>query len=232
DFLKPRLNVIFYAILAGASIAFGGFLFILSSAFIPNDFWVDKKLIGALLFPVGLLLVLYFKMNLYTGKIGPAFRNPNLDKKGLNTFEWLFWILIGNAIGAFLVGFAVYGLSMIDSTSSFSKAVVATGTSRNMEFTAEAIFGMIFKSMLCGILVYASVYLFGKLQSQFGKVLGVVIPISFFVYAGFQHCVANMFYLAASGQWNANFLVGLLLCILGNSVGAILIDLFVKYQKN
>ena len=68
--MKNRLIVLFYAILAGAAIAFGGLLFLLSKAFIPADSPVPSQLVGALLFPVGLLLVCYFKLNLYTGKIG------------------------------------------------------------------------------------------------------------------------------------------------------------------
>ncbi len=231
DQIKRRLNVLFYGILAGLAIAFGGLLFLFSISFIPSDFVIDPKLIGALLFPVGLLLVLYFKLNLYTGKIGMAFRNKRLDKKGLNVFEWLLWILIGNAIGAFALGLVIYYIQRGIPESPFSKAIMSTGSSRVIEFTFKSIFQMFYKSVLCGILVYVSVYLFNKLKLQFEKVIAVIIPISFFVYAGFQHCVANMFYLAASGLWNINFLVGLIICILGNSIGAILIDLFVKYPK-
>lgn len=228
--LKNRMNVLLYGILAGAAIAFGGLLFILSIAFIPNSFYIEPKLIGALLFPVGLLLVLYFKLNLYTGKIGMAFRNKKLDKKGLNVFEWLFWILIGNAIGAFIIGFIIYLIKISAPDSLFSNAVLNTGSSRVIEFTFKDIFIMLFKSIMCGALVYISVYSFNRLDNNFGKVIGVVVPISFFVYAGFQHCIANMFYLAASGLWNINYFVGLILCIIGNSIGALLIDLFVKYE--
>ena len=92
--MKNRLIVFLYAILAGVAIALGGLLFILAKALIPDNNIIAASLVGALLFPVGLLLVCYFKFNLYTGKIGMAFRNKKLDKKGLNVFEWLFNILL------------------------------------------------------------------------------------------------------------------------------------------
>ncbi len=228
--LKRRGNVLLYGILAGAAIAFGGVLFLLAKAFIPDNSIFGAQLVGALLFPVGLLLVCYFKLNLYTGKIGIAFRNKKLDKKGLNVFEWLWWIIFGNAIGAFAVGFIIYGLTFINKESAFSVAVYAAGSSRAMPFDAEGILGMGVKSVLCGALVYIAIYLFNRLPAQFGKVVGVVVPIAFFVFAGFQHCVANMFYIAAAGVWNANSLVGLLICILGNSLGALFLDLFVQYE--
>ena len=228
--MKNRLNVFVFAILAGAAIALGGTLFIMAKAWIPDNPYISASLVGSLLFPVGLLLVCYLKLNLYTGKIGMAFRNKKLDKKGLNVFEWLFIILIGNAVGAFAIGFLIYGLTFIDQGSSFSVAVASTGHSRAMAFDFESIFNMSYKSVLCGMLVYIAIYLFNRLPNHFGKVVGVVVPIAFFVFCGFQHCVANMFYIAASGEWNANAFVGLLICILGNSLGALALDLFVKYE--
>lgn len=230
DSVKRRLNVLLYGIYAGAAIALGGFLFILAKAYIPDNNFISPTLVGALLFPIGLLLVCYFKFNLYTGKIGMAFRNKKLDKRGLNVFEWLFIILIGNAIGAMIVGLIIYAFTLIDKNSQFSLAVYAVGNARDMSFDFEGTFNMAYKSILCGALVYIAIYLFNRLNNNFGKVVGVIVPIAFFVFAGFQHCVANMFYIAAGGIWTINAFIGLLICILGNSIGAILLDLFVKYE--
>ena len=231
--MKNRLNVFLYGILAGAAIALGGILFILVNTLIPNNlkgFEDLPKLAGALVFPVGLLLVCYFKFNLYTGKIGMAFRNKKLDKKGLNTWEWLALILVGNAVGAMAVGAIIFLFTLIDKESAFSTTVYAVGNSRAMAFDFTGIFNMTYKSILCGALVYIAIYFFNQLDNNFGKVVGIIAPISFFVYAGFQHCIANMFYIAAGAQWNLNAFIGLLICIVGNSVGALLLDLLVKYE--
>lgn len=230
DALKRRLNVLLFAVAAGAAIALGGTLFLLCKAFIPENPYFGGQLAGSLLFPVGLLLVCYLKLNLYTGKIGMAFRNKKLDKKGLNVFEWLFIILFGNAIGAFLIGLIVYGITLMAPDSGFAAATVAAGSSRSIELSPDGIVPMLLKSVFCGALVYIAIYLFNRVPANFGKVVGVVVPIAFFVFAGFQHCVANMFYMAASGVWTLNSFVALLLCIAGNSAGALLLDLFVKYE--
>ena len=229
--MKNRINVLLYGVYAGLAIALGGILFILANVLIPSNNIISPSLVGALLFPVGLLLVCYFKLNLYTGKIGMAFRNKKLDKKGLNVFEWLFWILLGNAIGAFALGFIFYLLTCIDSSSTFAIKTYEIGHLRDISFDFEGIFNMTYKSILCGALVYIAIYLFNHLNNNFGKVIGVVTPIAFFVYAGFQHCIANMFYIAAGNVWTLNSWIGLLICILGNSIGALLLDLFVKYEK-
>ncbi len=228
--LKNRLNVFFYGILAGMAIAFGGVLFLSAKALIPDDSPISSTLVGALLFPVGLLLVCYFKFNLYTGKIGIAFRNKKIDKKGLNVFEWLAWILLGNAVGAFGVGFTVFALDLLFPEGIFTLAVLSAGQARMMSFDFLGFFNMAYKSIFCGMLVYIAIYCFNNLANHFGKVAGVVTAIAFFVFAGFQHCIANMFYIAAAGVWNWNAIAGLLICILGNSVGALLLDLFVKYE--
>ena len=228
--IKNRLNVLIFAIFAGIAIALGGILFILAKAYIPENNIISPTLVGALLFPVGLLLVCYFKFNLYTGKIGIAFRNKKIDKKGLNVWEWLFIILIGNAIGAMAVGAITYLFTLIDKESAFSLATYATGNSRIMNYDFVSIFNMSYKSILCGALVYIAIYLFNRLDNDFGKVIGIIVPIAFFVYAGFQHCVANMFYIAAGNAWNLHSLIGLLICIIGNSIGALLLDLFVQYD--
>ena len=65
-----RLNVFLYGIYAGLAIALGGILFLLCKAYIPDYSFSLSQLIGALVFPVGLLLVCFLKLNLYTGKIG------------------------------------------------------------------------------------------------------------------------------------------------------------------
>ena len=227
--IKRRLNVFALGILAGAAIALGGILFLLCKAFVPDYSFNLSQLLGALVFPVGLLLVCYFKLDLYTGKIGMAFRNKKLDKKVLDVFEWLLWILLGNAVGAFALGFAVYGLTFIDKGSAFSFVVASAANARAIAFDFDGLFGMALRSILCGALVYAAIYFFNRLPNQFGKVIGVIVPIAFFVYAGFQHCIANMFYIAAGGVWNLNSFVGLLICIAGNSLGALLLDLFVEW---
>ena len=81
----------------------------------------------------------------------------------------------------------------------------------------------IIKSTLCGFCVYMAVKLFNLNRL---KPLGIGLLVFFvfiFVYCGFQHCIANMFYFGMAFNWNINMLWNLLIVILTNSVGALLV---------
>ena len=219
--MNNRVKTFLFAIFAGVAIGVGGLLFILSKTYIPGN-W--GNIVGALLFPVGLITICYCKFNLYTGKIGIA-PNEDINTNGLNVFEWLAWILLGNIVGAFAFGLLVYPFTLLGG--SFADTVHAIGTARETMDPGV----MIFTSILCGILVYIAVYFFNKSNENFGKITGVLIPIAFFVLAGFQHCVANMFYMAASGCWTLESTQALVGCILGNSMGGLLANMPVVYSK-
>lgn len=219
--MNKRVKTFLFAIFAGIAIGVGGLLFILSKAYIPGN-W--GNIVGSLLFPVGLITICYCKFNLYTGKIGIA-PNKDVNTNELNVFEWLAWILLGNIVGAFAFGLIVYPFTFLGG--SFTDTVHVVGAARE---TMDPI-SMAGTSVLCGILVYIAVYFFNKSDEHFGKITGVLVPIAFFVLAGFQHCVANMFYMAASGSWTLASTQALIWCILGNSFGGLLANLPVIYLK-
>ena len=219
--MNNRVKTFLFAIFAGVAIGVGGLLFILSKTYIPGN-W--GNIVGALLFPAGLITICYCKFNLYTGKIGIA-PNDGINTNGLNVLEWLAWILLGNIVGAFAFGLLVYPFTLLGG--SFADTVHAIGVARETMDPGV----MIFTSILCGILVYIAVYFFNKSNENFGKITGVLIPIAFFVLAGFQHCVANMFYMAASGCWTLESTQALVGCILGNSMGGLLANMPVVYSK-
>jgi formate/nitrite transporter FocA (FNT family) len=79
------------------------------------------------------------------------------------------------------------------------------------------------KSFFCGMLVYLAVEGFNKIENNFGKYVVLVLCIAGFIFAGFEHCVANMFYFSIAGSWNVQTLVITLVVALGNSVGGMLI---------
>ena len=143
----------------------------------------------------------------------------DINTNDLNVLEWLFLILLGNAVGAFGFGLLVYPFSFLGN--QFSDTIHSIGSARE---TMNA-FEMFGTSILCGILVYIAVYLFNNSKQHFGRITGILCPIALFVLAGFQHCVANMFYMAASGHWGLASTVALLVCIIGNSVGGLVANL-------
>ena len=87
-------------------------------------------------------------------------------------------------------------------------------------------------SVLCGVCVYVAVFCFKLFKQWWLKVIGIFIPIFIFVYFGFNHCVANMFYFAFGWNYgNPLSYLNLLIVTLGNSLGAIALNELIKAFK-
>ena len=199
--------------LAGFFIGLGGTAFVLCKATLNTN----AGLIGAMCFPIGLFMVCVFGVNLYTGKIGYAFN------KEVNTFNPLDFIimLLANFLGAATIGFIVY-FGARDNQNIIDTAV-AVAQSRSIS-NPLTVLGAFFKSMVCGMLVYIAVYLFKKCNNYFEKALVVFIPIFLFVFCGFNHCIADFFYITFGMNVNILSITFILIVVLGNSLGAILFD--------
>ena len=76
--------------------------------------------------------------------------------------------------------------------------------------------------------MFTAVDLFKKLYDM-GKYVAVFMCVTVFIVAGFEHCVANMFYYSVGNMWNWNSALSIYIMIIGNSVGSILIALGNKY---
>lgn len=151
--------------------------------------------IGPFLFSLGLLAVCYMGANLFTGKCGFLFEdNIKLTDLGI--------ILAVNLISGYLLG-AIFGLSDADLVSA------ATSKISGWEFS----FPFLVKAVLCGVVMFVAVYIYRK-----GSPFGVFIGVPLFIFAGFQHCIANVITMgvALTFDWS------ILLAIVGNFVGSIL----------
>ena len=202
-------------ILAGLAIGLGGFLFVLLKTFVPGEY---GKILSSIIFAVGLFLVCFFGLSLYTGKIGLVFE----EKKELKFYLSLPVMIIGNAIGAIGLGFICY--LIFKDTDLFTTAVNAT-TSRTAQFddikSFEPFLATLIKGAACGLCVYFAVksYAFGKIKN--GGVILLVFFVFLFVYFGFEHCIANMFYFSMANMWTAGAFINIGLVILANSIGTI-----------
>lgn len=199
-------------ILAGLAIGVGGFLYILMTWAIKGQ---AGQILGSILFSVGLFTVCTFYLSLYTGKIGLVF-----EKKQEKSFYLSLPImLVGNAIGAIGLGYIYYA---IFKDMEIFERVQAVCNARLGMGEADGIFACVIKSFLCGLCVYLAVKAFGMDRL---KPLGICMLVFFvfvFVYCGFEHCIANMFYFSFGNSWvNANSFIDLILCIIFNSLGTI-----------
>jgi formate/nitrite transporter FocA (FNT family) len=156
----------------------------------------ENKYIGSFLFSLGLISVVFLEAKLYTGVIGYC----NSKK----TFADAAWILLFNVVSAFLVG-------LIYRSGNGSISIMENIINRSP-------FRVFLESIGCGICIYLSVELYKKSKSIFPLVLGVMA----FILAGFTHCIAISFYIGASELELIHFGY-LLICIVGNSIGSLLI---------
>lgn len=189
------------SICAGASIALGGTVFLACS----------NKIAGAFLFSVGLLTVLIFGFDLFTGK---ACNESFIKSPGKLCLIWA-----GNFVGAVLFGLMV-------STHGTLLEAAATVTAAKL---AKPFYVIIIDGVICEFCIAIAVRGYAKSEG-FGKFLAVILGVMVFILAGAEHCVADMFYLAAA-QTTAvvDALIFLVWATLGNVIGGILWWLAEKY---
>ena len=210
-------------ILAGLSIGVGGFLYVLMVHFVPGEL---GKVLGSTLFAIGLFTVCTFSLHLYTGKIGIIYEG----KQSKEFYISLPIMLIGNAIGAFALGYACYFIFKDTSVMNTVNSVCSTRTSLN---TFNDYLGLMVKSTLCGLCVYLAVKAFNLNRLKPVGILLLVFFVFVFVYSGFQHCIANMFYFGFGNHISWNTLINLLLCIAFNSIGPVFgVLLFKLFNKS
>ena len=206
---KKHADYLIKGIFAGALIAIGGIAYLS----------VENKVAGSFLFSLGLLTVCMYGMNLYTGKIGYVLINK------LDYLYELFIGLLGNFIGAFLVGKLVLA-SRIKSIAEVAKTISFIKLN-------DSLVSIFILSMFCGMIIYIAVNNYKKASNEIGKYIGIIMGIMVFILCGFEHCVANMFYFTVAGAWSLRTLLYVLIMVLGNSVGSIVIAWFYNlYYKN
>lgn len=181
------------SIIGGFLIGFGGTVYL-------N---MDNKIVAAFIFGLGLFTIINFELNLYTGKIG------YLSKEN---WKEILLTLIGNFIGTNLFAFLVLQTRLAGKLKEAVAPAVELKLSDNLLST-------FILAIFCGILMSIAVGTFKKLPNILGT-LAVFLCVAVFILAGFEHCVANMFFFALSSS-PADYLLTLLVAIAGNSLGGI-----------
>lgn len=216
-----HLKSIVLGIFAGVAISFGGLINLVCKAY-------GHALVGNIMFSVGLLIVCSFGLYLFTGKIGYLFYNK------LDYLIDLGEMYVGNIIGATAIGYIARLCTPEGSDLFLTAEAVSNGKIIGPD--GSTWYRMLLFGILCGILVYIAVDAFKN--EKFHPVLRVfilVFAVSTFVIAGFEHCIANMFYFAFGNAYGVNLgmtIVSLLLCTLGNSIGAILLNEGLRFAKS
>ena len=179
------------AMFAGAFIGFGALFFLIVTAD-PAMTWGPKRFVGGLAFCMGLVLVLCCGAELFTGN---SLMASDLAAHKISWPAMLKnWVIVwfGNLAGALvLVTLIALAGTMGLNDGAVGDTAVATAASK---ITPDW-FTLFFRGILCNILVCLAVRIGFSARSVGDKVLGILLPIAGFVAMGFEHCVANMFFL-------------------------------------
>ena len=181
------------AILAGAFIALGGMIatVVMSGAEGMMPFGVTK-LLGGLVFSLGLVLVIVGGAQLFTGDalMVMAWASGRLTARQMMRVWTLVWIgnfvgALGTALLVFLSGQYGFGHGAVGAQAMYI-ATAKSGLPTGQAF---------FLGILCNVLVCLAVWLALGARSVTDKILAITLPVSAFVAAGFEHCVANMYFI-------------------------------------
>lgn len=190
-----RRRVLIRAFLAGIAISIGGCVYLAC----------DVKWVGAVLFSVGLLTVVAFRLDLYTGKVGYAVENPP------SYWKDILVIIVGNFLGCLLVGLMM----------PYDAAVDAVDAKLRTEW-----YSVVFKGVMCGVLMFIAV----DFHRQRGSFLAIFLCVPAFILAGFEHSIADMFYVCSAGAFSLGSLAFILLVLLGNAIGCMIVPFCRKYM--
>lgn len=188
----PIWKMLLLGVLAGAFIAFGCAA-TNTAAHSLTDVSTIRTICG-LLFPGGLAMVLLTGAELFTGNcLMPI---SVLDKK-IKLYamlkNWLF-VYLGNFVGSMIVacGCAMFG------QMNYSSGGLAVFTMKLAVGKAALPFSNAFVlGIFCNVLVCLGVLCGLAAKDVAGRILGAFLPVAFFVICGFEHCVANMYYIPA-----------------------------------
>ncbi|HKL82659.1 MAG TPA: formate/nitrite transporter family protein [Desulfobacter sp.] len=194
---KSILQLLLLGFLAGAYIGFAAHLATVVGTGAFSWIGLKKFFIGAV-FSVGLMLVVIPGSELWTGNT--MMTMALLDRK-ITLIQMVrnwFWVYLGNLLGAvFLAWMIVSQTGLMDgifgaTALQIAMAKVTTevaGSSHNLAY--------FFRAVGCNWLVCLAVLLAISAQEISGKILGIFFPIMAFVAAGFEHAIANMYFIPA-----------------------------------
>jgi formate/nitrite transporter FocA (FNT family) len=204
-FYMKHLNTFILAVLAGLSIGFGATVFLAC----------ENRILGSVLFTIGLFIICTKQYNLFTGKVGYL-----LDNK----ISYLLDLLI-----VWLGNFAGTGIfAVLIRLTRFGEAYSATASSIIDAKLSGSWLSVFILGIFCNVLMYLGVDGYKNVPHDLGKYLGLFFAVLVFILAGFEHCIANMYYISIAGRWCGETVLLLLVSTAGNIVGGVLFPVLQK----
>lgn len=199
----PALNLFLLGILAGAFIAFaaeGSNMAAYNLFADPATYGIGKALAGSI-FGTGLMLVVLAGGELFTGNTmmvaGVACRKVSISGMFRN---WIV-VYIGNLVGSVFIAYMMSESGLFGSSAALIGGMTIKIAAYKVGLSFPQAF---FLGIMCNWLVCLAVWMSYGAKDVAGKVLAIFFPIWLFITSGFEHCIANMYYIPAGILAKAN----------------------------
>ena len=191
----PTQKLFLMGMMAGAFVAIGAASASAASHALTNV-GVAKALAG-IVFPIGLMMIIFIGGELFTGDTMMLMGAMHKQFTSFRLIRTLAWVYVSNLCGAALISLLVVnsGQYAYSGNGLGAYTIKVAYDKCNGNFTSLLISGI-----LCNVLVCVAVLMSMAAKDATGKVFGFLFPIFAFVIAGYEHCVANMYYIPAGIQ--------------------------------
>ncbi|MBE5745527.1 MAG: formate/nitrite transporter family protein [Clostridiales bacterium] len=200
---------------SGIMIGVGGTAFLLAL----NLFGEWGKLIGSVLFSLGILAIVMFDMKLFTGLIS------DIPEMGAKNWWRLPVCFVGNMLGVIFTAVLVYYSPLADMVVPQAQSMMSVKLDAGL-WGLKALCS----SILCGFLITLSIGAVNYApRKKLSTTVGVMFPIIVFAFCGFDHSVANTLYIYFLGfSWKA--ILYLLICVAGNILGGVILPILSLFR--
>ncbi|MDR0533821.1 MAG: formate/nitrite transporter family protein [Verrucomicrobiales bacterium] len=192
-------------------------------------------LVGAVLFPVGFVMIVLLGLELVTGSFAVVMLVGVKDPiQWSRVFVNLWWVFIGNLIGSLLYGVLLY-VVLTDCGSELptgiASKVIAAAEAKTNGYAAHGMAGLVtvtVKAILCNWMVCLGLVMGMTSRSTVGKIIAAWLPVLTFFAQGFEHSVVNMFViptgmlLGAKVSWLDWWIWNQIPVTIGNLIGGFL----------
>lgn len=189
--MKPK-RLIILAVMAGAFIALGA----MGASAAAHAFSLPavQKLVSAIVFPTGLIMVMLCGAELFTGDCLVVVSCLQKKVKWGQFAKLLAVVWLCNFVGGVLIAVLAFLTPQWQSNGGLLGAYTLKIAA---DKTAIAFGPAFFSSVLCNIMVCLAIWTANASPTAQGKVVCCLFPMIVFVIGGFEHCVANMYYIPA-----------------------------------
>ena len=197
-----------YGVMAGFFVSIGG------TAFLS----IENRVVAALFFTTGLFAISNYGFNLFTGKVCYLLDN------GPGYLWDLALIWLGN-LGGTLIATALLGLTRVHPALAETAAPLVAAK------LGDGLLSVFVLSVFCNVLIFIAVDGYRIIPDALGKYLALFLGVAVFAISGFEHCVANMYFISLTGSWSAGAVLFIIVNTVGNSLGGLLVPAVKKIFK-